>query len=241
MGTCHRYLGGALAVLGVLSGAAQAGMPRVFLTEIAQVRLQTISFFVLGLLVCAFLVKCLWNWLRRDFSALPRLSYPKAVGAVLLWGLLACVVLVMISGARELMTPGAWERDGALHKLTDREYGSQERARREKLVRLRDALWRYADAHEGRFPPNEFVAEVDDEYWRTPQVPEAWRERFPELRYIYVGGLNLDSGKTPVAYEPLTFGHGKRFALLGNGEVKLVGVEEIARRLRAKAGRAGGV
>jgi len=26
-------------------------------------------------------------------------------------------VLTMISGARELMTPGAWEKDGAIYRL----------------------------------------------------------------------------------------------------------------------------
>ncbi|MEX2173364.1 MAG: hypothetical protein WD872_03320 [Pirellulaceae bacterium] len=36
---------------------------------------------------------------------------------VALWGLLFVIVLTMISGARELMTPGAWEKQGLTYKL----------------------------------------------------------------------------------------------------------------------------
>ena len=76
------------------------------------------SFFLMVLLVSAALVRWVWNGLRPATAArLPRLSYGKAVGVVVLWGLLFSVVLAMISGARELMTPGAWERDGATYKL----------------------------------------------------------------------------------------------------------------------------
>ncbi len=38
---------------------------------------------------------------------------------VVLWGLLFTVVLAMISGARELMTPGAWEKQGATYRLKE--------------------------------------------------------------------------------------------------------------------------
>ena len=59
----------------------------------------------------------LWNRLRRDLPRLPRLSYKMSVTLVGLWGLLFILVLTMISGARELMTPGAWEPNGATYKL----------------------------------------------------------------------------------------------------------------------------
>jgi hypothetical protein len=90
---------------------AEAGMPPpIRLAELARLRLQTISFFLFVLLVSAGCVMWAWNSLRSDFPRLPRLSYPKALGLTTLWGLLFVVVLTMISGARELMTPGAWER-----------------------------------------------------------------------------------------------------------------------------------
>ena len=54
---------------------------------------------------------------RGDFTRLPRLTYGKSIAIVALWGLLFILVLTMISGARELMTPGAWEQHGATFRL----------------------------------------------------------------------------------------------------------------------------
>lgn len=98
---------------------AHAGMPSFDLNDIAKARLDTISFFIVLLLVLALVVKGLWNYLGRDFAKLPRMTYPKALTAVTLWGLLFLLVLTMISGARELMTPGAWEKQGATYRLKD--------------------------------------------------------------------------------------------------------------------------
>src|SRR5229473_3457463 len=62
-------------------------------TYSADARLQAISFFLLVLLLCSAAVWGLWNYVRREWTALPRLSYPKAVGVTVLWGLLAFIVL----------------------------------------------------------------------------------------------------------------------------------------------------
>src|SRR5262245_30276811 len=96
-----------------------AGMPSVTLTDAASMRLQLISFFLTVFLVAALVIRGIWNALRSDFPRLPRLSYPKALGLVGLWGLLFLLVLTMISGARELMTPGAWKNDGLTYTLDD--------------------------------------------------------------------------------------------------------------------------
>jgi heme/copper-type cytochrome/quinol oxidase subunit 1 len=97
---------------------ALAGMPVPYtLRELAILRLEAISFFLATLLVCGVIVRWVWNGLRPETSRLPRLTYGKALGVVVLWGLLFSVVLTMISGARELMTPGAWERHGATYRL----------------------------------------------------------------------------------------------------------------------------
>ena len=98
---------------------ARAGMPSIVLTDLARMRLQTISFFLLGILASGWVVQRIWNALGRDFPRLPRLGYGKALGLVALWGLLFVLVLTMISGARELMTPGAWEKDGLTYKLAE--------------------------------------------------------------------------------------------------------------------------
>jgi len=116
-------LGTAFALVGGLfllcPAAALAGMPMPHLTERAVLQLSTISFFLAALLVSAGVICGLWNWLRRDFPRLPQLSYLRAVGMTVLWGLLFLVVLTMIAGARELLTPGAWERHGFLYELSN--------------------------------------------------------------------------------------------------------------------------
>jgi hypothetical protein len=91
-------------------------MPPV-LTDIAKTRVEVISFFLMLLLCAAGGIRLVWNHLRQSFPRLPHLSYGKALSLILLWGLLFLIVLEMIAGARELMTPGAWDHDGATYKL----------------------------------------------------------------------------------------------------------------------------
>ncbi len=98
-----------------------AGMPMpVTLTDVASARLDTLSFFAVVFLASALAVRFIWNRLRADFPVLPFLSYSRSLGLILLVGLLFNVVLTMISGARELLTPGAWEKHGVTYRLADR-------------------------------------------------------------------------------------------------------------------------
>lgn len=99
------------------SAPALAGMPSVTLTDLAELRLAGISFFLMLLLLSAWGFKLLWNYVRRDFSRMPYLSYRMALAFVLLLGLMLNVVLLMIAGTRELMTPGAWEKNGISYKV----------------------------------------------------------------------------------------------------------------------------
>jgi hypothetical protein len=121
----------------VLASAAEAGMPALLPSDWTQdstpswapedsVRssmvghyLQGFSFFVVSLLLSAWAVKGLWHVLRKDLTWLPTLSYRRALSLVILWGLLFVVVLTMISGARELMTPGAWQKNGWTYELAE--------------------------------------------------------------------------------------------------------------------------
>ena len=48
---------------------------------------------------------------------MPRISYGKSLALVVIWGLLFLVVLTMIAAAREMMTPGTWQKQGLLYKL----------------------------------------------------------------------------------------------------------------------------
>jgi hypothetical protein len=117
----------------------------------ADARWQAISFFVACLLLSAWGVKALWNFVCRDFPALPPLRYGRAFSLVVLWGLCFIVVLTMISGARELMTPGAWKKQGWTYTLADPMPADAPDLRRQALERLRFALWQYAALHEGRY------------------------------------------------------------------------------------------
>ena len=110
----HRFI---LVVLLVACGTAHAGMPVVTLSDTAELRLSGISFFLLTILLVAWGVRALWNLLRRDFPRLPFLDYKRSVALVVLLGLCFNVVLLMIAGTRELMTPGAWEKNGATYQL----------------------------------------------------------------------------------------------------------------------------
>jgi hypothetical protein len=205
---------------------AFAGMPSFHLSDAAEMRFQTISFFLVGFLVCAALIQLLWNWLRQDFTALPRLSYPKAVGVVTLWGLLFVLVLTMISGARELMTPGAWEKTGLTYKLAKQSSSTAEAVddlqRFQRIDLLRVVLWNYARSHEGHFPSTSEVPEIPKERWLLPG-PSG-------LTYRYIGGRMADQGKKILVFEPQFSGSG-RWVLWTNGEIESVPEQELMRTL----------
>src|SRR5262245_26463838 len=159
-------------ILACLPDVALAGMPRAsaVLEEMPKLRLQSISFFLAGFLLSSLLIQLLWNALRKDFPVMPRLSYLRAVGLVSLWGLLFVLVLTMISGARELMTPGAWEPQGATSRLANKAAPATDEAdavtaRREHLQRLKDALWEYSKKHDGQFPTSQTDTAIPEERW----------------------------------------------------------------------------
>lgn len=110
------------------NGNVLAGMPSALPEDLKTLvrvadssvgRYQAISFFLMAILVSTVAVQYLWNLLARDSSWLPPLTFTKAFAIVMLWGALFVVVLTMISGARELMTPGAWEKNGVTYQLQE--------------------------------------------------------------------------------------------------------------------------
>jgi hypothetical protein len=93
-------------------------IPRILtLSNLAKLRLDAISFFLFCILGCAWAIQFVWNSLAKDFPKLPRISYLRSLALMGLWGLLFLLVLTMISGARELMTPGAWKKNGLTYEL----------------------------------------------------------------------------------------------------------------------------
>jgi hypothetical protein len=219
-----RWQGFLIAILASIGqpSVAWAGMPLLTLTDIARARVQAISFFLVCFLACAWVVQRIWNSFRGDFPRLPCLGFGRAVGVVTLWGLLFLLVLTMISGARELMTPGAWRKEGFTYKLEDAPKPppdpDHEPERRRSLDRLLSALWTYARGHDGRFPPDDKTPEVPEEVWRVPD-PSG-------MRYIYKGGQTVDRGSSPLAFEPGIFGK-DRLVLLTSGEIRRMSLGEI--------------
>jgi hypothetical protein len=208
-----------------------AGMPSptAILNDLARMRVQSLSFFIVGFLVSAAVIQRLWNLLQRDFVSMPRLGYRAALGVVTLWGLLFILVLTMISGARELLTPGAWEPNGKTYKLASSSPStpnaptiSAEDARRHKLEDLRDVLWDYAQAHGGKFPSDQSDPWIPRERWQTTDSSE--------MLYLYVGGQAAGQGMRVLVYEPGLFGR-DRLVLLANGAIKSMKAEQVAQAL----------
>jgi hypothetical protein len=214
---------GLLAAAVVLAdhAPAAAGMPSVNLSDAASLRLQTLSFFLVVFLLSALVIRWAWNALRGDFPRLPRLSYPKALGLVALWGVLFLLVLTMISGARELMTPGAWKRDGLTYTLDDRKAPTPEPSDQERMTRLKGlyaVLAAHAARQDGQYPPAE-----------TASIPAGeWKTAHPSgMRFRYVPGRTVrDAGKV-LAYEPELFGE-VRLVLFADGEVRRMTSAELA-------------
>jgi hypothetical protein len=226
---------------------ASAGMPSVTLadvpravrtvtqmglTDLARQRLEVISFFLLGLLICTGVIRRVWNGLRNDFPVLPRLSYARALGIIVLWGLLFVLVLTMISGARELMTPGAWEKKGLTHRLVKPPPPPVEAeitARYEAINRLGERLRDDAHRHDGAYPAPEQAGEIPERLWTVPSPPGG--------RYVYVGG-RLGTAEdprlpSPLAYEPESAGP-DRLVLMSNGMIQWMPATEVERLLSSR-------
>lgn len=235
-------------ILLILSGRdALAGMPRITLadvsqgirgvyesglTDLAYRRLEVISFFLLGLLGCTWVIQRVWNGLRKDFPTLPRLSFARALGFIVLWGLLFVIVLTMISGARELMTPGAWVKEGLTYKLARLSppppIEDEIRARVEAISRLGDRLVSIAEK-QGRVSPPDAETLIEDPLWRLPSPPGG--------RYLYVGGQlfnrKFSSSEMPLVYEPDSVGS-DRLVFTEDQSVIWLPAAEIDRRLSGR-------
>lgn len=191
------------------------GMPSFRLNELVEMRLEVISFFAVVFLLCAFVVRWIWNSLAKDFPRMPRMGYARALGVMAVWGALFILVLTMISGARELMTPGAWKKDGATYKLTEAEkenpYAATVAERRTKLKDLWTALKAYADMHEGRYPQTREASGLPGHLWRT--------EHPTGMAFVYHPDLRYDA-KPPLlmAAEPELFGE-TRLCLFTDGSI----------------------
>ena len=235
-----------LAVVWLMPLEARAGMPAPLPTNwtmestprwapsggpsdgAADARWQAVSFFMAVLLLSAWGVQWLWRMLRQDLAWLPALSYRRSLSFVVLWGLLFVIVLTMISGARELMTPGAWRKQGWTYQLasaTASDPASSRQQRQAGLERLRTALWQYAAIHEGRFPtPAEST--VDSQLWDVP----GW----PGLKFLMAPDRKAEEAGRLLVCEPALDGD-ERLVLLTNGLIGTMRSEEIRQALNQGA------
>lgn len=219
--------------------AVVAGMPSLTLTDLARMRVDTFSFFLVGLLASAAAVRFLWNGLRQDFPSLPALSFRSALSAMILWGLLSLLILTMISGARELLTPGAWERQGMTYRLRR---GSVEPAsspppsvvtdadRRLAMEQLKGLLWAFAADHGGEFPASMESAGFPDAFWKQPGDRRT--------TYLYRAGQRTSQDAKPLVIEQQIYGE-KQFVLMTDGAVQMLSPPEVAALLPSEVQREG--
>jgi hypothetical protein len=220
-----------LAAVSLSSGPGVAGMPSPLpsdpetywrLSESVSFGLQSISLFAVLFIVCGLVLQWLWNYLQRGFPFLPRLTICRAMALVLLWGALFIVVLTMISGARELMTPGAWVKQGFTYKLDQSERYpllSAEQKRRRHFEELRTALWQFAATHKGMFPREDETAAIAGDLWEIPGGGG--------LRYQFISGSSAGPEASLLAYEP-DLGNRVRLVLKTNGDIIEMTTEQFA-------------
>jgi hypothetical protein len=193
------------------------------LTDVARYRLEDISFFGFLLLIATLGIRLLWNFLAKDFTRLTRLSFLKALSLTALLSLFMLLILVMISGARELLTPGAWFRQGSHYRPND--VGNFER-RRQSVEALRSALLQYAQNHNGHFPAHDYVPELPGRVWEAPDSTGT--------RYVYLGGgLTVNQTNVLLVCEPRHFGN-ERLVLFADGTIQKLQNAEIHRLMGVK-------
>lgn len=192
------------------AGQASAGMTVITLTDLARARLDALSFFLVTYLVISWLVKIIWNQLAKSFTVLPRLKYLQALAVVFTTGLMFYVVLTMISGARELLTPGAWEKQGMGYRMREAQAATLNKEERRKAMgELQTAIWIYAKTHDGNAPASVFTEGID---------PSLWNYGDGGL-YCLMPGVRPGGGRDILVYEPAAAG-GRRFILLADGSIE---------------------
>jgi hypothetical protein len=189
-------------------------MTSYVLSDVYRLRFQDISFFIFLIIVCAVAFKLLWNSVVKGWPSFPQINFKRSLSLVLMLGFAMLLVLTMISGIRELLTPEAWRHQGTSYRLND---PAQEPARLRSIEHLRTALFAYAQAHDGKFPLNDFTTDIPDKIWESPDQNGT--------HYNYVGGLSTNTAAI-LATEPLVFGD-NRFVLRANGHIEKLTTSQI--------------
>jgi hypothetical protein len=131
----------------------------------------------------------------------------------------------MISGAREVMTPRAWQKQGFTYQLANKgpqPEGDPATLRKQTLERLRTALWHFAATHNGRFPSRAEAEELPRDLWEVPETGG--------MRFVYFPGLSATGAAETLVLEP-ELDPGVRLALRTDGTVVTLRAAEIDRVL----------
>jgi hypothetical protein len=212
-----------------------AGMPNIELSDIGKLRWNSISFFLVIFLTSAAGVRWIWNRLALDFPQLPKITYKTAFSATFLWGLLFLLILTMISGARELLTPGAWKKSGVTYSLNDPQTSPSpslmQHERQWHLEVLRSLLWTHAATHDGRFPDSIEASGIAPGLWRQPGSTN--------VNYGYHGGLKLGDPSRSLVFEYQIYDEAIPLVLSTDGSIKPIPIatEEIVPSSAARRGR----
>lgn len=204
----------------LFSVSLHAGMPRMDISYLASLRLETVSFFIVVFLLSSLIVKYLWNSALVDLFGVPKITYKRTLALMILWGMFFNLVLTMISGARELMTPKAWIPKEMTYALKTDEYSKEHMValRRKHLQELQVALWDYAYKNNGSFPPHCYSEAIPEELWKT--LHESG------VRYHYIEGTMRGEQNSILLFEPAVLGD-ERLVLFSNGDIVLFSTEEL--------------
>ncbi len=206
-----------LLLLMVSAPALRAGMPSYDLDDVVALRLQDISFFLLLTVGAAFGFKLVWNAAFKEVAKVPQLKFKQSLVLTFVLGLLMLLVLTMISGARELLTPGAWKKQGSTYKLAEPASLEERTAR---LRQLHQLIQVYAVNHGGKRPLHEFVPDIPPSLWQSGDSAGT--------RLIYVTWSATNAANPVLVAEPASFG-AKRLGLFNDGTVRPLAQEEIDR------------
>lgn len=209
------------AIILAMAGAPslRAGMTVYDLNDVVRLRLEDISFFAVLLFGSVLLIRFLWNVVARGVPGFPKLPYKQAFALTVIFSLGMMLVLTMISGARELLTPGAWRRQGSAYKLNAPE---NEENRLRNIGALKAALFEYARRNNGKFPAHDWGGEIPQKIWEAENGG---------THFIYLGGFSTNAGQIMIAAEPVVFGE-SRYVLMANGEITKLASPTISKALQ---------
>ncbi len=196
-----------------------------FLTDDARMRLDTLSFYGVLLMVISFGVMVVWNCFGKMMRRLPRLAFGRTMTMVGLLGVLFWAMTWLVMGALAERMPEAWgPRWAAEWMREDRVRHVPAMAeRREAMEQFREVVWAHAAEHGGHPPGSPFADGQELGMWRFPAGGF----------YVAVPGAKPGVGNDILMVEPATAGT-TRWVLMADGRVESLPGNELQDRVKAQ-------